>query len=252
MRIATLMINGFGKKLPRFLSWLKEPNPPDIVALQKIGNAADFPASEFRKVGYRCSVKHKEFQVDGVAVLTRAALGEPTERFKVLPGAEGDGARLLTVEIAGLLVSSVYAPYGPIEDKPTPRPTRRIEWLKRLREHLQSEGYAQRDSVLCGDFNVKSDLNLGWSGNYTRHEQRELNEIYKLGFCDLYRRLHPDPGAMRGLTFGFGTKPKGTSRLHLAIGGNGLAERLISATVVDANIRGQTRPLVVELSDPGE
>ncbi len=51
MRIATLMINGFDKKLPKFLSWLKQPNAPDIVALQKIGNAADFPESALDKIG---------------------------------------------------------------------------------------------------------------------------------------------------------------------------------------------------------
>ena len=250
MRIATLMINGFGEKLPKFLRWL-EKESPDVVALQKIGNRTRFPVSEFRRIGYRISVLHKVSTWDGVAVLTRNALGEPKERFRELRGAEGDGSRLLTVEIAGVLLSSVYAPYGPITDKPT----RRIEWLERLREHLRAEGYATRDSLLCGDFNVKSDLRLGWKGAYTRHELRVLNEVYELGFCDLYRRLHPDAGAMQGFTFGFGLdkqdRSKGTSRLHLAIASNGLAERLISACVdIEANIRDETRPLVVEFSEP--
>lgn len=250
MRIATLMINGFGEKLPRFLRWLEEQSL-DGVALQKIGKETEFPVSEFRRIGYRSSVLHKVSTWDGVAVLTRSALGKPTERFRELPGAEGDGSRLLTVEIAGVLLSSIYAPYGPITD----RPTRRIEWLKRLHEHLQVEGYATRDSLLCGDFNVKSDLGLGWRGDYTSHEQRVLNEIYELGFCDVYRRLHPDTDAMPGFTFGFGRdkrdRSKGTSRLHLAIASNGLAKRLVSASVdTDTDIRKDARPLGVEFSDP--
>lgn len=249
MRIATLMINGFGEKLPRFRSWLKKQSL-DVVALQKIGNETEFPTSEIRRIGYRTSVIHKAFPKDfGVAVLTRDGLGEPKGRFRELPGAERDGSRLLTVEIAGMMFSSVYAPYGPITDKPT----RRIEWLEHLHEHLRVEGYATRDSLLCGDFNVKSDLKLGWKGAYTRHEQRVLNEIYELGFCDLYRRLHPDAGAMQGFTFGFGRhqqdKSKGTSRLHLAVASNGLAKRLISACVdAEADIRQETRPLVLELT----
>ena len=245
MRIATLMINGFGGKLPRFRSWL-EKQRPDIVALQKIGNKTEFPASEFRTICYRSSVLHKLSWWDGVAVLTRNALGEPKECFRELRGAERDGSRLLTVEIGGVWFSSVYAPYGPITDKPT----RRIEWLERLHEHLRAEGYATRDSLLCGDFNVKSDLELTCKGDYTRHEQRVLKEIYQLGFCDLYRRLYPDPDAMPGSTFGFHRDGK-RSRLHLAIASNGLAKRLVSASVdTEADIRRETRPLVVEFSEP--
>ncbi len=73
MRIATLMINGFDKKLPKFLSWLKQPNAPDIVALQKIGNAADFPESALDKIGYHSIVNKPCPQDFGVAILTRIA-----------------------------------------------------------------------------------------------------------------------------------------------------------------------------------
>ena len=250
MRIATLMINGFGRKLPKLRDWLKKEQP-DIVALQKIGNEAEFPESALRKIGYHSAVNGKAFPMDfGVAVLTRTALGKPQECFRVLRGAEGDGARLLTVEIAGLLFSSIYAPYGPI----TGIPTRRIEWLQRLREHLHTEGYAGRDSLLCGDFNVKSDLELGWKGDYTRHEQRELKEIYDLGLCDLYRCQHRDPHKMRGFTFGFTkTRCEGKSRLHLAIASKRLARRLVSACVdTEVKIREKARPLVVDFADPDE
>ena len=37
-----------------------------------------------------------------------------------------------------------------------------IPWPQRLREHTTNEGIGNRDSVLCGDFNVKTALQSGW------------------------------------------------------------------------------------------
>ena len=266
MRIATLMINGFDKKLPKFLSWLKQPNAPDIVALQKIGNAADFPESALHKIGYHSIVNKPCPQDFGVAILTRIARGEPKERFRVLPGADRDGARLLTVEIAGLLVSSVYAPYGNPNKWEKELGNRRlaheraidvrVAWLRRLREHLHEKGYAGRDSLLCGDFNVKTKSDGPPKGSaYSEREQDELEKLLKLGFSDLYDQYRRDHSNVpEGFTFGF-TKENprtGSSRLHLAIASKGLAERLVCASVdIEADIRKEARPLVVEFSDPG-
>ena len=120
-----------------------------------------------------------------MAILTRIARGEPKERFRVLPGADRDGARLLTVEIAGLLVSSVYAPYGNPNKWEKELGNRRlaheraidvrVAWLRRLREHLHEKGYAGRDSLLCGDFNVKTKSDGAPKGSaYSEREQDEL------------------------------------------------------------------------------
>ena len=68
----------------------------------------------------------------------------------------------------------------------------RLAWLRSLREHITTSSYDSRDSVLCGDFNVTPDLDLGMTGHYTKREQRELAQLCNLGFVDLYRKEHPD------------------------------------------------------------
>ena len=199
---------------------------------------------ELEAAGYRASVLGKAHRWDyGVAILSRTGLPEPNEIFRGLPGAESEGARLLTVEIDGLWLSSIYAPYSARDNVPAIE--RRVAWLQCLREHIKSEGYGSRDSLLCGDFNVKADVDLGLKGNYTKHEQRELDRLRELGFADLYRKAHP--GGKAGHTFGFHRKPEGTSRLHLILGSQSVAERLRNACVDKLRIREEARPLIVEL-----
>jgi hypothetical protein len=71
---------------------------------------------------------------------------------------------------------------------------------------------------------------------------------HRLRLLDWLERVQGNPGH----TFGFTSeKPEGNSRPHLAIASNGLAERLISAKAdMDAIIREQAGPLVVQFSDP--
>ena len=71
----------------------------------------------------------------------------------------------MTVNIGGLWVSSVYAPYS--EGLPPKAAIkRRVAWLDRLRDHVLDVGYHDRDSVLCGDFNVKVRADGPPKGDY--------------------------------------------------------------------------------------
>ena len=63
-----------------------------------------------------------------------------------MPGDRERQSDFLTVDVGGIRVSSVYVPYNE---------NGRIEWLKRLGDHIRKERFHLRDSVLCGDFNVK-------------------------------------------------------------------------------------------------
>ncbi len=273
MRISTLTIAGFTKEsghLPKLGDWLQEQEQqPDIVALQKIGRESRFRSDVRRSldtIGYHCTHLPWRSRTDpGVAILSRKERGEP-RCLPELPGSEGTESRFLAVEVNDLVVASVYAPYG--------NPGRwekelggrrlgcekaideRVIWLQRLREHLREAGYARRDTLLCGDFNVKPKSDGPPKGDaYSEREQCELEKLLDLGFSDLddkYRRDHPNVPV--GFTFDFSEeKPTGGSRLHLAIASEGLAERLICASVdIEADIRKKARPLVVEFSNPGQ
>ena len=243
--------------------WLNRSDPPiDILALQKVGCGDKFPDIS----GYHSTVNGKVCESDGgVAVLTRTevitrlGLNEPKECFGPILGTEGEGSRFVAVEVGGLVLSSVYAPYlGYLKkggrilgEKAAIR--RRVEWLMRLRRHLTAERDVERDSLVCGDFNVKTrtDYPDGPPKDelYSECEQDEFKKLLSAGFVDLYRHLHPCPEAMPGHTFGFSKeRPFGTSRLHLAVASNGLAERPYRIHVdMCTEIQTETRPLIVDL-----
>ena len=250
------MINGCRKgsdHLRNLLGWLDKERP-GVIALQKtLVREDDFPEEELGNHGYRVvSFGTGERWDWGVAILIRDDLPPARGVVKGLHCPGVTGSRFLALDIGSLRVASIYAPYGPI----TGRPMRRIEWLQRLREHLYEKGYAGRDSLLCGDFNVKTKSDGPPKGSaYTEREQDELEKLLKLGFSDLYDQYRRDHSNVpEGFTFGF-TKENprtGSSRLHLAIASKGLAERLVCASVdIEADIRKEARPLVVEFSDPG-
>ena len=111
MRIATWNVNGVRARLPYLLKWLAE-RQPDLVGLQKIRVPdAEFPAQAFESVGYHAVAYCRKGEY-GVGILSRE---KPTVVQGGLPGQDAQGAWLVTAEVDGLELSSVYAPYGAVD-----------------------------------------------------------------------------------------------------------------------------------------
>ena len=168
--------------------------------------------------------------------MSHPGLPPPKELDCKLPGADQNEARFLTVRIGDLSISSVYAPVP----KSTIAPT--VHWLNCLREHVRIEGYARRNSLLCGDFNVpKIDYKSKGKLKLT------LKELKGLGFLDLYREKHPNE---KGDTSGCGHRYP--SRLHLILASESLV-RCCRSVWLDDNPalwpRPDAPPLIAELDD---
>lgn len=242
MKIANVAVGGPKRpNWPGLLGWLTRRRP-DIVALQKIWGAEDFPRRALREIGYKSEHLGKKDRSDlGVALLSRSSL--PPPKMVPCPRYSVD-SRFLTVDVCGLRVSSVYAPYGPTI-------ARRVAWLDCLRNHVEAEEYARRDSLLCGDFNVKIGNEGPRGRGYSEREEDALRRLIELGFHDLYRKAHPNPEARPGRTRGYDRRhSEGTSRLHLILASESLARRLRSACVDIAGKpwpRDDAPPLVVQL-----
>lgn len=256
MRIANVALGGGKKHASRLCDWVRaSADRPDIVTLQKIGPSERFPVDALGELGYESRLLEKRDDSDlGVAVMSQSggALPPPKVLSSELPGADGPESRFLAVEIGGLWVGSVYAPYGP--GPPKQAIGRRVAWLKRLRNYVHAEGYADRPSLLCGDFNVR--FRADGRGNdrfYSQEEEDALNELLDLGFCDLYRRAHPDPRESPGRTRGYDRHPEGTSRLHLVLASESLAGGLRDAYLDSGETwpRRDAPPLIVELDGVG-
>lgn len=251
--IANLSINGMKSHWPKVREWLHN-NRPDIVTMQKVGPSENFPTRALREIGYESRCLGKKSGSDhgdrGVAILCRCTLPKPQTSVCRLSGSDQSESRFLTVNIGRLWVSSIYAPYK--EGLPPKQAiARRVEWLKRLRTHVEDNGYDRRDSVLCGDFNVKVKSDGPPTGDcYSEQDQDALEELLSDTYCDLYRVVYPNSIEYPGFTFGFNWKPEGTSRLHLILASKSLAKHLRDAWVdVNARPRNESAPLVVELED---
>ncbi|MDE0702169.1 MAG: hypothetical protein OXH59_00425 [Rhodospirillaceae bacterium] len=258
LKVANVAIGSMKTNGSRLLDWL-QVRRPDIATLQKIGSEKDFPAEPLRKAGYESAFLGRVSGSDlGVAILSHRDLPKPEARVRQLSGAGETESRFLTVDIGSLRVSSVYAPFNPKGEKPAQAIERRVAWLNDLCSHVRDRRYADRDSLLCGDFNVKVRADGPLRKNdrwYSEDERGALEELMCLGFVDLYRKAHPRADDMPGCTHSYSeTRPDGASRLHLVLASRSLAERLRSACV-DIESRPWPRkdapPIVVELHGAG-
>ncbi len=236
MRIATWSINGVRARKEVLLSWLDEQQP-DVVALQKIRASEEVFREElrailstdrfsrFRSADYcaRAWCRDGEY---GVAVLSRRK-SEVVQQG--LPGQESAGPSFLTVDVDGLEVSSVYAPYG--DDI-----KRRANWLASLAKHIECRASVSRGCVLCGDFNVSTERRGKTRNRRTEDEElrRQFSALLNLGFIDLY--MHHTDGKDRFTSSG----PQGNiklSKLQYMLGSCSVADRLRGAPRVEIDYR---------------
>jgi exodeoxyribonuclease-3 len=195
MRIATWNVNGLRARLEFVLHWLRE-RQPDVVGLQEIKvEEPQFPHAEIAALGYH-TVIHGQKSWNGVALLSRTPATPVTLG---LPGQEDFGARLVTADIGGIRVSSVYCPNG--KSLSHPDFPRKLAWFDSLAEHLEAERSAL-PTIVGGDFNVcpaaiDSWNEAGFTGDifHTDDERRRFRRLLDAGYVDVFRRLHPDDNA---------------------------------------------------------
>ena len=196
MRIATWNVNGLRARLEFVLHWLRA-HEPDVVGIQEIKLTDEqFPRAELEAAGYRAAV-HGQKAWNGVAVLSRET-AEVTQAG--LPGREADGARLLSVEVAGLSFTTIYVPNGKNvnhEDFP-----RKLAWLDDLAAYFAERHDPAGAVVLCGDFNICpaaidswNEPMMGGSIHHTDDERARFARLLDGGFKDTFREKFPDKQA---------------------------------------------------------
>ncbi len=195
VRLATWNVNSLNARLPRVEEWLTLA-APDVVCLQETKLANDaFPALTFEALGYQ-SVHHGQGQWNGVAILSRIGIDDPT--FDFADGGEPDrDARLVWATCGGVRVASAYVPNGRAVDDPHYR--YKLEWLARLRADLDAN-YDPADPLLVtGDFNIAPEDRDVWdpkafrgSTHVTPLEREALAEVCAWGLTDVFRRHYPD------------------------------------------------------------
>ncbi|WP_419841805.1 exodeoxyribonuclease III [Candidatus Poriferisodalis sp.] len=197
MRIATWNVNSLNARLARVDEWLAYAEP-DVVLLQETKMSdQQFPYGHFAAQGYD-SAHHGQGRWNGVAVLSRVGIEDPVVGFA--DGREPDpDARIISARCGGITVSSVYVPNGRALDHDHYR--YKLDWLGRLRAHLEATCDRADQVMVGGDFNVCPDGRDAWDPDNTAprthvsdREREALQAVCDWGLVDVFRAHYDADG----------------------------------------------------------
>jgi exodeoxyribonuclease-3 len=240
VRIVTWNVNSLGARLGRVESWI-EAVAPDVVCMQETKCSDDsFPALTFRAMGYE-TFHHGQGQWNGVAILSRVGLEDPTVGFGDGGDADPD-ARIAWATCGGVRVATCYVPNGRSLDHEHYQ--YKLAWLERLRVHLDRNCDPAADVAVMGDFNIAPDDRDLWdpaafvdATHASPPERAALARIVDWGLVDVFRERYDAPGLYSWWDYRAGNfhKRKGM-RIDLILATPSLAERL-DLVLIDRNAR---------------
>jgi exodeoxyribonuclease III len=195
MRIASWNVNSIKQRLPRFIPWLDE-RQPDVVCLQETKLADDAFAEalgdELASRGYEVAV-HGEATWNGVAIVSRVGLEDPSPGIPGAPGFPHPEARAVSATCDGIRVVSVYVPNG--RSPGSEHYAYKLAWLGALRQMVAGGPEA---TVVCGDMNIApADEDVFDPEAYIGHthvtpaEREALAGLTSLGLHDVIRERWP-------------------------------------------------------------
>ena len=245
MRIATWNVNSLKARMPRVEEWLAAVQP-DVLCLQETKMSdAQFPALELGGMGYE-TAHHGQGRWNGVAILSRVGLEDVVCGFD--DGREPDpDARVVWATCGGVRVASVYVPNG--RELTDPHYQYKLDWLGRLRAHLDAHHTPEELLVVMGDWNVIPSDDDVWdpaafegATHVSQPERDAVQHVKDWGLVDTLRERYPQPGIYsywdyRNLDF-----PKGRGiRIDYLLSSRPLADRC-RADLVDRNARKGEKP----------
>jgi exodeoxyribonuclease-3 len=260
MRIATWNVNSLKARLPRVEEFLGYAEV-DVLCLQetKLADKA-FPALTFAGLGYE-TVHHGQGQWNGVAILSRVGIEDPSNGFgdAHVDPYEGD-ARVLAATCGGIRVVSVYVPNG--REVATEFYERKLHWLASMHDWIDATYKPTDPLVVMGDFNVAPEDRDVWdpkkfvgATHVTEPERKAVGRLEEWGFEDAFRHVYPDVDGLYSYwdyRAGDFHQHRGM-RIDLVLATAPVAERITWAGV-DRNARKGTgpsdhAPVLVDLRD---
>jgi exodeoxyribonuclease-3 len=255
MRIATWNVNSLGVRLGRVESWIADFQP-DVLCLQETKLSDDaFPALGFAALGYE-TFHHGQGQWNGVAILSRVGIEDPQIGFADGGDADPD-ARICWATCAGVRVASCYVPNGRGLDQDHYQ--YKLQWMGRLRAHVEQKYEPSGSVILTGDFNIAPDDRDVWDPTkfvgetHTSPPERDaLNRLIDWGLVDVFRQHHDEAGLYSWWDYRGGNFHKRMGlRIDLVLATKSLAARSRRA-LIDRNARkgelpSDHAPVVIDL-----
>jgi exodeoxyribonuclease-3 len=229
----------------RVADWLTEVQP-DVLCMQETKMTDEqFPSLDFLQMGYE-SVHFGQSRWNGVAILSKVGLSDPL--FGFADGREPDvDARIVWATCGGVRVCSVYVPNG--RELTNDHYTYKLDWLGRLRTHLELNHSPDEQIVIMGDWNVAPEDRDVWSpkafegGTHVSQPERDaLQRVKDWGLIDTLRERYPQEQIYSFWDYRNGDfhKRRGI-RIDFLLSTQALAEHC-SADLIDRNARKGTKP----------
>lgn len=193
MKIATWNINSVNARLDQVLDWCLA-NQPDVLCLQETKCVdAKFPEKRFVAAGYSYVAFLGEKSYNGVAIVSKFPLADVQMNFpQDLATAP---KRLIAATVGGIRVINVYVPHG--TELESDKFVFKLDWIARLRRHLDTTYRIDKNILLCGDLNVAPHELDVWKPSlwkdkmhFTKPERDAIQELKKWGFIDIFRQIN--------------------------------------------------------------
>ena len=159
----------------------------------------------------------------------------------------GDEARVLSATCGGVRVTTVYVPNG--RSVGHEQYQLKLQWLERLRRHLETGCDPDQPMVVCGDFNIAPDDRDVWDaalahgGTHVSQPERDaLGRLLDWGLVDVFRELYDDERLFSWWDYRAGAFHKHMGmRIDLVLATKPLAEA-VSWALIDRNARKGSAP----------
>jgi exodeoxyribonuclease-3 len=198
LKLASWNVNSIRIRSDRLMRWL-EAQRPDVLCLQELkATEAQFPFEALRAAGYEAAVSGQK-AYNGVAILVRRGVPIEDVRLGLDDGVDDDAARLVSAQVLGVRVVTVYVPNGQVVG--SDKYAYKLEWFRRLRLYLERHHRTSEPLVLCGDFNVAPETRdverpQQWEPSVLFHAdvRAALRQVTDWGLADSFRLHHKEGG----------------------------------------------------------
>ncbi|HKU39536.1 MAG TPA: exodeoxyribonuclease III [Polyangiales bacterium] len=190
LSIVTWNVNGIRARQHELLDLLAS-HEPDIVCLQEIKASSDAIPASLSTLPNHYGLWHGHKGYSGVALLVARSLAPEAPRFEH-PSFDHE-TRIVSTELAGLILVSTYVPNG---GKDFAAKERFLTALDGYAAHAENSG---KQLVVCGDLNVAREardvhptLQRAEQIGQTPGERSQLERIIGRNLVDLSRQFYPD------------------------------------------------------------
>lgn len=203
LSLATWNINSVRLRIDLVARFLRE-EAPDILCLQETKcRDAEFPAAEFKKLGYNHLAISGQKGYHGVAIASKLPFETTDKRdFCAMGDARHVCVSLSPTKRRSLTLHNFYVPAGGDEPDPkiNPKFAHKLAFLDEMAQWMRKDKIADNDAVLVGDLNIAPLESDVWNHkallkvvSHTPIEVEKLSTVFAAGpWVDAIRRYVPD------------------------------------------------------------